>query len=107
MSTFSNSFKLFKGGIVPIDPLTSAVQRIILLQYNPDTMMPGLDARSTGEEYGDKSEAFRLSGPSRETSKNLSGKSTDKMTDELPVLLTERRCAISSLWHWRNARVGR
>ncbi len=37
MSTFPNSPRLLKGGIVLIDPDTSAVLRIITLQYNPDT----------------------------------------------------------------------
>lgn len=37
MSTFPGSPKSIKGGIV-IDPGTSAVRRIIALQYNPDTL---------------------------------------------------------------------
>ena len=38
MSTFPNSPRLIKGGIVLIDPQTSVVQRVIALQYNPDTL---------------------------------------------------------------------
>ena len=38
MTTFPNSPRVLKGGIVLIDPDTSAVQRIIVLQYNPDTL---------------------------------------------------------------------
>ena len=38
MTTFPNSPRLLKGGIVLIDPDTSAVRRIIALQYNPDTL---------------------------------------------------------------------
>lgn len=38
MTTFPNSSRLIKGGIVLIDPKTSAVLRTITLQYNSDTI---------------------------------------------------------------------
>jgi len=38
MSSFPNSPRLIKGGIVLIDPADSVVQRVIALQYNPDTL---------------------------------------------------------------------
>lgn len=38
MTTFPGSPRLIKGGIVLIDPDTSAVERVITLQYNPDTL---------------------------------------------------------------------
>ncbi len=38
MTTFPGSPRLLKGGIVLIDPDTSAVSRIIMLQYNPGTL---------------------------------------------------------------------
>jgi hypothetical protein len=38
MTSFPNSPKPLKGGIVLIDPNTWVVQRIIALQYNPDTL---------------------------------------------------------------------
>lgn len=38
MTTFPNSPRLLKGGIVLIDPMTSVVLRIIALQHNPDTL---------------------------------------------------------------------
>ncbi len=38
MSSFPNSPRLLKGGIVLLDPDTSAVLRIIRLQYNPNTL---------------------------------------------------------------------
>ena len=46
MTTFPNSPRLLKGGIVLIDPGTSAVQRIITLQYNPDTLMRTLQTKA-------------------------------------------------------------
>ena len=69
MTTFPNSPRLLKGGIVLIDPDTSAVQRIIVLQYNPDTLTRTLQVKGVGAEGGDRSEALRLKGPPVETIK--------------------------------------
>src|SRR5215207_5371832 len=69
MTTFPNSPRLLKGGIVLIDPDTSAVHRIIALQYNPDTLSRTLQVKGVGAEGGDRSEALRLKGPPVETIK--------------------------------------
>ncbi|HSB10224.1 MAG TPA: hypothetical protein VLM38_12125 [Blastocatellia bacterium] len=68
MSTFPNSPRLIKGGIVLIDPNTSAVLRIIPLQYNPDTLSRTLQIKGLAEG-GDRSDALRLTGPPVETIK--------------------------------------
>jgi hypothetical protein len=68
MTTFPNSPRLIKGGIVLIDPDTSVVRRIIVLQYNPDTLSRSLQPQ-TVKESGDRSEAMRLTGPPVETIK--------------------------------------
>ena len=68
MTTFPNSPKLIKGGIVLIDPRSAQVQRIISLQYNPETLSRTLQVQGTGES-GDRSEALRLKGPAVETIK--------------------------------------
>jgi hypothetical protein len=68
MSTFSNSPRLIKGGLVLLDPATSAVVRIIALQYNPDTLTRSLQPQAA-KEGGDRSEAMRLTGPPIETIK--------------------------------------
>jgi len=68
MTTFPGSPKLLKGGIVLIDPDSSAVKRIIVLQYNPDTLSRTLQVQSIGES-GDRSEVLRLKGPPVETIK--------------------------------------
>lgn len=68
MASFPNSPRLLKGGIVLIDPATSAVRRIIALQYNPDTITRTLQVQGVGES-GDRSEALRLKGPPVETIK--------------------------------------
>jgi len=69
MSTFPNSPKLLKGGIVLLDANSGAVLRIIALQYNPDTLTRTLQPQSAGSEGGDRSEALRLKGPPVETFK--------------------------------------
>jgi hypothetical protein len=53
---------------VLIDPDTSAVQRIIPLQYNPDTLSRTLQVQAV-QEGADRSEALRLKGPPVETIK--------------------------------------
>lgn len=66
MSTFPNSPKLVKGGLVLIDPESSAVVRVVALQYNPDTLSRTLQVQATGES-GQRSQALRLTGPAVET----------------------------------------
>jgi len=69
MSTFPGSPRLLKGGIVLIDPTTAAVQRVITLQYNPDTLTRSLQAQSVEPGNKNRSEAMRLKGPPVETFK--------------------------------------
>jgi hypothetical protein len=68
MTGFPNSPRLLKGGIVLIDPQSSAVRRVITLQYNPDTLTRTLQVQSTSAS-GDRSEALRITGPPAETIK--------------------------------------
>jgi hypothetical protein len=71
MSTFPNSPRLLKGGIVLVDPDTAVVRRIISLQYNPDTLTRSLQIQGVSAEGGggDRSEILRLKGPPVETFK--------------------------------------
>lgn len=69
MTSFPNSPKLLKGGIVLIDPGSSDVRRIIALQYNPDTLSRTLQVKGVGADSSDRSEALRLKGPPTETIK--------------------------------------
>lgn len=52
-----------------IDPASAAVLRIIVLQYNPDTLSRSFQVKGVGAESGDRSEALRLKGPPVETIK--------------------------------------
>ena len=69
MSAFPNSPRLLKGGIVPVSPDTAAVQRIISLQYNPDSLRRSLQIQGVSTDGGDRSEILRLKGPPIETIK--------------------------------------
>jgi len=69
MTTFPGSPPILKGGIVLIDPESSAIRRIIVLQYNPDTLSRTLQVQAIGAEGSDRSEALRLKGPAVESIK--------------------------------------
>lgn len=66
MSSFPRSPRLMKGAIVGIDvfnPLAS----IIVFQYNPESMTRSLQAQTSGESTGTRSEPMRLKGAPVET----------------------------------------
>jgi hypothetical protein len=67
MTTFPNSPKTLKGGLVLIDPESAKVQRIISLQYNPEKLTRSLEVQTTGGEGGNRSEPMRFKGPAVET----------------------------------------
>lgn len=70
MSGFPNSPRLLKAGIVLIHPESAQVQRIISLQYNPDSITRSFQVQAlTTDGGGDRSEALRLKGPAVETIK--------------------------------------
>lgn len=68
-TTFPRSPRLLKGGLVLLDPVTALIERIVILQYNPDTLTRTFQIRGAGEQAGDRSEALRLTGPPVETLK--------------------------------------
>jgi hypothetical protein len=66
-TTFPGSPRLVRGGLVVMDPAGRAVQRVIALQYNPETLSRSLQIQGVGGEAGERSEALRLKGPAVET----------------------------------------
>jgi hypothetical protein len=68
MSAFPGSPRVLKGGLVLIDPVSGAIQRVIVLQYNPDLLTRTLQPQSAGGT-GAYSEPLRLKGPPIETFK--------------------------------------
>lgn len=68
MTIHFGSPKLLKGGILLIDAESGRVQRIISLQYNPDSLTRTLQPQGPGEGTA-RAEALRLKGPAVETFK--------------------------------------
>lgn len=68
MTSFPNSPKLIKGGIVLVDPESSQVKRVIPLQYNPESLTRSFQTQGADGE-GDRSQAMRLKGPAVESLK--------------------------------------
>lgn len=58
--------RLLRGGIILIDPSSGAVQRVISLQYNPETLTRSLQPQSV-DDGGAAGEPLRLKGPPAET----------------------------------------
>lgn len=86
MTTFPGSPRLLKGAIVGLDP-TNPLASVVVFQYNPDTMTRRLEARSTGGgENSDRSEAFRLTGPPKETiTLNIEVDAADQLEQANPI----------------------
>jgi len=85
MTPFPGSPRLIKGAIIGADkanPLAS----VIVFQYNPDTMTRRLEARTSGGESADRSEALRLSGPPKETiTLSIEVDATDQLEQANPL----------------------
>jgi hypothetical protein len=66
MTSFPNSPRVVKAGLVLVDPASAAVRRVIALQYNPDSLSRTLQVQSMGDG-AERSEALRLTGPAVES----------------------------------------
>ena len=69
MSSFPNSPKLIKGGLVLVDADTARVLSVISLQYNSDSLTRTLQVQTTGGQAADRVEPVRFKGPAVETFK--------------------------------------
>lgn len=75
MTRYADIPKPIRSGIVVVNPDTGTPQRIIILQFNPDTLerslapqtAGGQNAEGGGTGGGDRNEALRLKGPAEET----------------------------------------
>ncbi|MGC9535942.1 hypothetical protein [Streptomyces sp. UG1] len=76
MTRYADIPKPIRSGIVLVDPELGTPQRIIVLQFNPDTLERSLspqtagsggDSSGGGTGSGDRNEALRLKGPAQET----------------------------------------
>ncbi|MER7984045.1 hypothetical protein ABTY53_00350 [Streptomyces noursei] len=75
MTRYADIPKPIRSGIVVVDPDLGIPQRIIVLQFNPDTLERQVAPQAAGGEGdgggggsgGDRNEALRLKGPAQET----------------------------------------
>lgn len=76
MTRYADIPKPIRSGIVVVNPDTGTPQRIIVLQFNPDTLERSVAPQSAGDSgdsgsggtgSGDRNEALRLKGPAQET----------------------------------------
>ncbi|SFN69896.1 hypothetical protein [Nitrosospira briensis] len=90
MTPFPRSPRLIKGALFSVDQKNPIATRIVF-QYNPDTMTRRLEARSTGAgDASDRSEAFRLTGPPKETiTLNIEVDATDQLEQADRLALDE------------------
>jgi hypothetical protein len=64
--TFSNAPNLIKAGLAIADAESGSIDRVIPLQYNPESLRRSFEIKAPGEEAA-RSEALRLKGPAVET----------------------------------------
>ncbi|MEV8551968.1 hypothetical protein AB0L04_19325 [Streptomyces glaucescens] len=76
MTRYADVPEPVRSGIVAVDPGTGTPQRVIVLQFNPDTLERSVAPQSAGDSGdagaggaggGDRNEALRLKGPAQET----------------------------------------
>jgi hypothetical protein len=69
MTTFPNSPRLLKAGLVLVDPDSGALSGVIVLQYNPDSLSRTLQVQAISGDGQDRSQPLRIKGPAVETFK--------------------------------------
>ncbi|MYT11744.1 hypothetical protein YWIDRAFT_00965 [Streptomyces sp. SceaMP-e96] len=75
MTRYADIPKPIRSGLVIVDPERGTPQRIIVLQFNPDTLERSVAPQAAGgegsggggESGGDRNEALRLKGPAQES----------------------------------------
>jgi hypothetical protein len=69
MTTFPGSPRTVQGGLVFLDAQSSAIRRVVVLQYTPDTLSRTLQVQAATGDAGDRLDALRLKGAPIETIK--------------------------------------
>jgi hypothetical protein len=84
MTTFPNTPRLQRGAIVAVS--LTGPPKVVVFQYNPDTLTRTLNARMVGNE-GDKGDVLRLKGPPEESIKlDVEIDATDLLEMGLPLV---------------------
>jgi hypothetical protein len=69
MTNFPGAPRTQNAGLILIDPQSAAIQRVIILQYNPDALTRSVQAQSIAGDVGDRLEALRFKAQAIETIK--------------------------------------
>ena len=89
MTTFPGSPKLLKGGLVLVDADTGQVQRIISLQYNPDSLTRTLQVQAAGGE-GRRPRRSRCASRDRRSRRSSSTpRSTPPTSSSFPIRIRD------------------
>ncbi|WP_416873997.1 hypothetical protein [Kitasatospora sp. SC0581] len=68
MTGYTDAPKPIRAGLVVVDPLRGTPQRVVVLQFNPDSLERSLAPQVAGADgTGDRTEALRLKGPAVES----------------------------------------
>lgn len=107
MTRYADLPKPIRSGLVLIDPLRGTPQRVIVLQFNPDSLERSLAPQGAGAEgAGDRTEALRLKGPAVESWKFTAEiDATDQMEVAAPDGIQPELAALEMLVHPPSAQV--
>ncbi|GAB3417846.1 hypothetical protein [Flindersiella endophytica] len=99
MTRFADLPKPIRSGIVIVDPIRGTPQRIIVMQFNPETLERSLAPQAAGgEQQGDRTEALRLKGPAIESWKFVAEiDSTDQLETPAPLGIHPELAALEML----------
>lgn len=106
-TTFSDIPKPIRSGIVLMDPVLGTPQRVIVMQFNPDSLERSLAPQAAGaEQQGDRTEALRLKGPAVETWKlEVDIDSTDQLDVSAPDGIHPQLATLEMLVQAPSARI--
>ncbi|MFI0237711.1 hypothetical protein [Streptomyces sp. NPDC016845] len=101
MTRYADLPKPVRSGLVLIDPLRGTPQRVIVLQFNPDSLERSLAPQGAGAEgAGDRTEALRIKGPAVESWKFTAEiDATDQLEVAAPDGIQPELAALEMLVH--------
>lgn len=99
--------KPIRSGIVVIDPVTGAAQRVIVMQFNADSLERTLTPQAVqDQQQGDRTEALRLVGPAVESWKvEVDIDATDQLGTPMPNGIHPQLAALEVLIQPPSARI--
>ncbi|KWX02084.1 signal peptide protein [Carbonactinospora thermoautotrophica] len=108
MTRYTDLPKPIRSGLVVLDPVRGTPQRVIVMQFNPDTLERSLAPQAAGAEQGDRTEALRVKGPAVETWKFTAEiDATDQLEIPAPHGIHPQLAALETLLHPPSARIRR